>query len=510
MEGKKISFFTIYLLGGIYLKKEKVLIIGAGLGGIASAIYLAAEGFDVEVFEKNEQIGGKLNVLQRDGFSFDLGPSIFTMPHIFNELFEKCNKNMEDYFKLMPVNPHWRNFFEDGKTIDLIPTDIKHKFKSTNVEDKDNRDLEKFLTYSKELYDLVEEGYFTKGLDTFKDNIKEYGFVKLLRDLDGLSTMDFQVRKYIDNSYLIHIMDFFVKYVGSSPYDAPALLNLLPYIQYEFGLWYVEGGMYNLARGFQKLLEEMGVKIHLNAQVKSIKTQEDKVTGIQLESGEVFKGDILLSNMEVIPVYEKLLKEEHTFLEKYSKFEPTCSGLVIHLALKKEYPQLAHHNFFFSNHPKEHFHTVFHKKELPKDPTIYLVAPTRTDKTQAPPGYDNLKILPHIPYIQEGIGIEDYETLKENIYDKLERMGLKNLRKNIIFEETLTPFDIERMYFSNKGSIYGVVSDRKKNLALKAPKKSEKYKNLYFAGGSVNPGGGMPMVVLSGINTGKLVVQENL
>lgn len=489
------------------MRNKKVVIVGSGLGGISSAISLATQGYDVEVFEKNDKIGGKLNVLERDGFKFDLGPSIFTMPHIFNELFENAGKNMEDYFTLVAVKPHWRNFFEDGKIIDLIPVDIKNKFRATNVSERDNRDLEEFLTYSKKLYDLVDEGYFAKGLDTFKDNIKEYGFIKLLKDLDGLSTMDSQVRKYIDNEYLIDIINFFIKYVGSSPYNAPALFNLLPYIQYQFGLWYVEGGMYNLAEGFLKLVEELEVKINLNSEVVEILKENEKVSAIRLKNGKVIKADIIVSNMEVIPAYENLLKEDREFLKKYDKFEPTCSGLVIHLGLKKEYKNLAHHNFFFSKDPKEHFATVFNKKKLPSDPTIYLVAPTRTDKSQAPEGYDNIKILPHIPYIQDDIKLSDYMELKERIYDKLESMGLDDLRENILFEEILTPFDIKKMYNSNKGSIYGVVSDVKKNLGLKASKRSEKYDNLYFVGGSVNPGGGMPMVTLSGLNLKDLILE---
>ncbi len=489
------------------MKKEKVIIVGSGLGGLSSAVYLASEGYEVEIFEKNERIGGKLNYLERDGFQFDLGPSIFTMPHIFNELFKKTNRNMEDYFKLKPVYPHWRNFFEDGKVIDLVPVSKTNKFKATNISDDDNRQLEDFLTYSKKLYNVTERGYFEKGLDTVRENMKEYGLMSLVKDLDAYSTMNSQVRKHIDNKYMIDIMNFFAKYVGSSPYNAPALLNLLPHIQYEFGLWYVEGGMYNLARGLEKLLNELGVKINLNSQVEKLKTEDEKVIGIRLTDGTEVMADTIISNMEVIPAYEQLLDKEKSFLKKYDKFEPTCSGLVIHLALKEEYPQLAHHNFFFSENPKEHFETVFDKKELPSDPTIYLVAPTRTDSSQAPKGHDNIKILPHIPYITEGVNKEDYEKLKDSIYLKLERMGLKDLRKNIIFEEILTPFDIREMYFSNKGSIYGVVSDKSKNLALKMPKKSTEYENLYFVGGSVNPGGGMPMVTLSGINTAKDIIR---
>lgn len=487
---------------------KKVLVIGSGLGGLSAAIYLAAEGYDVEIFEKNEQIGGKLNFLERDGFKFDLGPSIFTMPHIFNELFKKANRNMEDYFTLKPVNPHWRNFFEDGKIIDLIPFDKENNFRVTNLSIQDKRQLEDFLTYSKTLYDITEKGYFTKGLDTVKANIKEYGIISLIKDLDALSTMDSKVRKYIDNPYLIDILDFFIKYVGSSPYNAPALLNLLPYIQYEFGIWYVDGGMYNLARGLNKLLGELNVKVNLNSEVEKIIKQDGHVTSIRLKDRTIVKGDIVVSNMEAIPLYKNLLDMDNRFLKKLDKFEPTCSGLVIHLALKKKYEQLAHHNFFYSKDPKHHFETVFDKKKLPTDPTIYLVAPTRTDSTQAPLEYESLKILPHIPYITDDITKEDYDALKERIYIKLENMGLTDLRKNIIFEEILTPFDIRDMYYSNKGSIYGVVSDRNINLALKMPKKSPKFDNLYFVGGSINPGGGMPMVVLSGINTAKDIIKD--
>ena len=490
------------------MKKERVLIVGAGLGGISAAAYLRAEGYEVEIFEKNDKIGGKLNILERDGFKFDLGPSIFTMPHIFNELFEKANRDMDDYFTLKEVYPHWRNFFEDGKTIDLIPFSKKSKFRVTNVDDKDKRQLEEFLTYSKRLYDITEAGYFSKGLDTVMENMREYGVLSLVKDLNATSSMDSQVRKYIDNPYLVDIMNFFIKYVGSSPYNAPALLNLLPYIQYEFGLWYVEGGMYNLALGFKKLLDELGVVVNLNSEVRTLVKEKGRVTGLITTDGREVKGDIIVSNMEVIPAYEKLLGENDKFLGKLEKFEPSCSGLVIHIAVKEKYTQLAHHNFFYSKDTKDHFSSVFDRLELPKDPTLYVVAPTRTDPTQAPEGMDNIKILPHIPYITDAIQKGDYEQLKQSVYLKLERMGLTDLRKNIIFEEVLNPFDIRDMYYSNKGSIYGVVSDKTKNLALKAPKKSTEYKNLFFVGGSVNPGGGMPMVTLSGINAAKEIIDE--
>jgi diapolycopene oxygenase len=226
-------------------------------------------------------------------------------------------------------------------------------------------------------------------------------------------------------------------------------------------------------------------------------------------NGTFHAADIIVSNMEVIPAYEKLLREDKTFIASLEKkYEPACSGLVLDLGLDCEYPQLAHHNFFFSSHQREHFKTVFQKHELPDDPTIYLVAASKTDPTVAPAGCDCLKILPHIPYIDDEHPLmrEDYLKFKERIIDKLERMGLKDLRKHIVFEHVWTPLDIRAQYNSNKGSIYGVVSDRWKNLAFKAPKQSTLYPNLFFVGGTVNPGGGMPMVVLCGQNVAKKIV----
>jgi len=212
----------------------------------------------------------------------------------------------------------------------------------------------------------------------------------------------------------------------------------------------------------------------------------------------------------VIPAYRNLLHENGKYFQTLEKrLEPACSGLVLDLGLDCKYEQLAHHNFFFSGNQKEHFRSVFHQKKIPHDPTIYLVAASRTDPTVAPAGCDCLKILPHIPYINDKNPYtrEDCLVLKERILDKLERMGLTNLRKHIVFEHVWTPFDIQQNYYSNGGSIYGVVSNRWKNFAFKGPKQSPLYENLFFTGGSVNPGGGMPMVVLCGQNVARKVVE---
>ncbi|MCX7089575.1 MAG: phytoene desaturase family protein [Methylococcales bacterium] len=480
-------------------KLQHIVVIGAGLGGLSAAISLATEGFSVELLEKNDKVGGKLNVLEKDGFTFDLGPSILTMPHIFRRLFDRAGKNMDDYVNIQTVEPHWRNFFEDGSTLDLSsdPTVMQKEF--AKLGGNTANEFAEFLAYSKKLCEVTEAGYFEHGLDSFWELVQHYGAIKSLKEFDVFRSMDQGVRRFIKDPKLVEILNYFIKYVGSSPYEAPALMNLLPYIQFGYGLWYIQGGMYKMAEALQKLAVELGVSIRVNAEVAEIQYSGDHASGVRLTDDSVISADIIVSNMEAIPAYQKLLHNPKQ-AQQLNRFEPTCSGLVMHLGINRIYKQLAHHNFFYSDHPREHFNAVFKNNRLSEDPTIYLVAPVKSDPAQAPRGCEIIKILPHIPHLnpEQPLTSEDYAAFSERVLVKLERMGLTDLRKHIICEETWTPLDIQARYYSNQGSIYGVVADRFKNLGFKIPQRSGQLHNLYFVGGSVNPGGGMPMVTLSG------------
>ena len=489
------------------MNKKKVIVIGSGLGGLSAAISLAQAGYAVSVHEKNAQIGGKLNVLKERGYSFDLGPSILTLPHIFERLFDRSGKRMRDYIAIRPLRPHWRNFFEDGTVVDLYPEPERMAEEARKVGE-DPRNVQRFLKYSADLYDLVNAGYFEQGLDTSDDFAKFYGLWKFFK-FDLFRTMHGGVKRFLTTRYLRDVFDYFIKYVGSSAYHSPAFMNCLPTIQFRYDLWYVDGGLYQIAVGLKRLMDELGIGVRLNSEVTEVRKEGGRVAGVVTKDGGFEAADIVVCNMEVIPAYKRLLREDAAFLRTLEKFEPACSGLVLELGLDCQYPQLAHHNFFFSEHQREHFYTVFRKRQLPPDPTIYLVAASKTDPTVAPAGCDCLKVLPHIPYIDDAHPLtrEDYLAFKERVVDKLERMGLKDLRKHVVFEHCWTPLDIREQYYSNQGAIYGVVSDRFKNLAFKAPKQSTRYPNLFFVGGSVNPGGGMPMVILCGQNVAKKVVE---
>ena len=480
--------------------KPHIVVIGAGLGGLSAAISLATEGFIVDLLEKNDKVGGKLNVLEKDGFSFDLGPSILTMPHIFRALFERAGKNMDDYVSIESVEPHWRNFFEDGSTLDLSADPARMKQQLDQLGPNTANEFEQFLAYSKKLCEVTEAGYFAKGLDSFWELLRHYGPVKSLQDFDVFRSMDQGVRRFIKDPKLVEVLNYFIKYVGSSPYDAPALMNLLPYIQFGYGLWYIKGGMYGMAQGLEKLALELGVTIRVNSEVAEIQHQGGRATAVRLADDSVIAAELIVSNMELIPAYQTLLHGQDKEIRRIEKFAPSCSGLVLHLGVDRIYPQLAHHNFFYSDHPREHFKAIFHDHRLSEDPTIYLVAPCKSDPQQAPDGCEIIKILPHIPHLdpENPLQPEDYAAMRERVLQKLERMGLTDLRQHIVCEESWTPVDIQQKYYSNQGAIYGVVADRFKNLGFKNAQRSKVLSNLYFVGGSVNPGGGMPMVTLSG------------
>lgn len=487
---------------------KKVLIVGAGLGGISAAIMLKLAGFDVELFEKNEKIGGKLNTHSEKGFTFDLGPSILTLPQYFKILFEKGERNIDDYIPMVPVRPHWRNHFEDGMTIDLEPDMSFMKEELKKLGENTYSEFRKFLDYSEKQYDILEHGYLDAGLDKTIDFMKHYNLSDTFK-IDFFKTMHGRIASMISNDRLIDIMDYFIKYVGSSAYNAPGFMNMMPTIQFKYDLWYVPGGMYKIAEGFKKYLDELDIPVNLNSEVESITKVNSRVNSI-IVNGEEIKADIIISNMEGIPAYKKLLKEDNKFIKKQKRYEPACSGLVLDLGLDKKYEHLRHHNFLFSGNQKEHFNSVFNKKELPNDPTIYLVDTSNSDDCVAPNGGSALKVLPHIPYINDenNYTYQDYMNYKERVIDKLERFGMKDIREHIVYEHVLTPIDIEKMYYSNAGSVYGIVSDFKKNFAFKMPQRSTKYKNLYFVGGSTNPGAGMPMVLLSGQNVCKKIMND--
>ncbi len=493
------------------MDKQHVVVIGGGLGGLSAAISLAQSGYNVSLFEKNSHFGGKLNTLSQDGFNFDLGPSILTMPHIFEALFTRSGRRMPDYLTIQRLDLEWRSFFPDGSMIDLYGDLDRMAEANPTLSAEDMADYRRFLDYAGQLYDLTEAGYLSdQGLDTMGDVLRRHGVVGALQGFDYFSGMFDAIAKYVRHPHLRDMLAYFIKYVGSSPYDAPAVLNMMIAMQQRQGVWYVPGGMSGIAAALVRLADELGVSLNAGQEVvELVRGKRQSIRAARLSDGREISAELFVSNMEVIPASRQLLHEPERRIRRLDRFEPACSGLVLHLGVDRLYPQLAHHNFFFSADPRQHFETVFRKHQLPEDPTLYVVNVSKTDPAQALPGHENIKILPHIPYLQnQPFSRDDYLQLRNRVLVKMERMGITDLRQHIVTEDMWTPEDIRQNYYSDRGAIYGVVSDRIANHGFKHPKRSRWYRNLYFVGGTVNPGGGMPMVTRSGQQTANLIAAD--
>ncbi len=489
---------------------KRVVVAGGGLGGLAAAGSLASRGYSVILLERNGHLGGKLNLLEKEGFTFDLGPSILTLPRVFKRIFSEAGKDFEALCPIEHLEVHWRNFFEDGMVFDFLSDPLRTGRELERHFPGAEKKLNDYLEYAKRQYSLSDRGYFEKGPDTIWGMFRATGFLRIF-GLDLFRTMHRANTSFFGNTGLRDAFDYFIKYVGGSAIDAPGFMNLLPSVQWEDGLWYVKGGMHNLADAFEKLLLGQGVEIRRNCEVVSIETSGGRATGVRTADGHGIAADVVVSNMEVIPAYRELLGMDGPWLDIMErKFHPACSGIVLHLGTDKVYPSLAHHNFFYSKDQAAHFKRITREKLLPDDPTLYVVAVTRTDPSKAPPGCDNIKVLPHIPPLdpERDVSQQDYDDLALLCIRKMERMGLTDLGKHIVVRDMWTPVDIERSYRSNRGAIYGVSPDMRTNYAFKMPKRSRRVKGLWFVGGSVNPGGGMPMAVLSGYNAARCISGE--
>ncbi|QKS73308.1 phytoene desaturase [Paenalkalicoccus suaedae] len=491
---------------------KKAVVIGAGLGGLSTAIRLAGEGYDVTVLEKNNTIGGKLNQRSGKGFTFDTGPSILTMPWVLEQLFDSVHRKLDDYMEIERIEPQWRTFYEDGTSIDVL-SDIPQMLEELKkVKPEPDSSFMKFLAYSQEMYDVCMKSFYKTSISGLKDLRSQHSLKELL-SMDPFNTVAQGTKKHFNNPKLEQLFNFFVMYVGSNPYAAPAILNQLVYVQFGLGIHYVKGGMYNIARGMQKVLDELRATVLTNEEVSHIYLDGDTAKGVVTANGTFYEADVVVSNLEVIPAYNTLIPKKDGRVKKEVKqlsktFQPTVSGLVLLLGVDRKFEELDHHNFFFSEDPEKEFKQIFEKGVPADDPTVYIGVSSKSDPSQAPDGKENLFVLTHVPpktAMKKDVDWEDYRAV---VLNKLERMGLTGLRESIEFEYQFTPDTLEELYGANGGSIYGVAADKSTNGGFKIPAKSSLYENLYFAGGSTHPGGGVPMVTLSGQLTADLILKH--
>jgi phytoene desaturase len=482
-------------------------VIGGGLGGLAAACTLAARGHPVILFERNHWLGGKAAVLEQNGFRFDMGPTILTLPSVLRRIFAEAGEPINKYLDLIPLDPQWRSFFDDGTTLDLVPdmTSMAETLKSYSGPGTE-RGYRRFLDWSRQLHEISRRYFFWRSVGRLRDMFQWRGTFKAATLGDVLSmrlssTVAHSIRSFIPDPRVAQMLDHFTQYVGSAPDASPAVLCGIAHMQTDEGVWYPRGGIGAIPEALTRLALNLGVQFRTDTAVAKIRVEQGTVTGVLTDAGEEVPLRAVVSNSDTVRTHRELLDGGVTAaFEKRRRYEPACSGVVLYLGLKQRYDHLLHHNFVFSNSPEEEFEFIYRRGEPAPDPTCYVCAPSASDPAVAPPGGEALYVLVHTPYLRPH---HDWQSMlpayRRIILDKLAHTaGLTDLQSRIVTESVLTPEDIHRRYHVLQGAIYGLASHGRLHGAFKPANRSPDINGLYFAGGAAHPGPGMPMVMMSG------------
>lgn len=491
------------------MKKTKAIIIGSGVGGLATAIRLATDGFDVIVYEKNSYPGGKLSAFEKKGFLFDAGPSLFTCPNLIEEIFNYANEPIADYFSYKKVQTTCNYFFSDNTSL-TASSDIEDFSKELAYRhSEDVVQIKKYVEQAKELYTNTGSFFLNHSLHLLSSLFS----AKLIKALVGFKlkyvtkSLNNYNQSQFKNPKTVQIFNRFATYNGSSPFLAPAMLSLISHLEFNDGIFYPKGGMISITNALYKLAIKKGVKFEFDKEVNEIVVENNFVKGINVNNNFI-NSDVVISNGDVYFTYKKLLHDEKA-ASKILKQERSSSALIFYWGINKEFPELDLHNIIFAEDYQAEFESIFKTKSVYSDSTIYINITSKMEPTiQAPKGKENWFVMINVS-ASENINWENAKLAYRNfIIQKINKTLQVNIEPLIETEEVLDPKLIESKTSSYLGSIYGTSSNSIFAAFLRHPNFSSKYKNLYFVGGSVHPGGGIPLCLQSATITSKIIQQK--
>ena len=476
---------------------KKAIIIGSGVGGLATALRLKAQGLDVVVFENNSYPGGKLSSFNLGQYRFDAGPSLLTMPHYIDELFELFNENPKDYFNYKRKDISCKYFWEDKTVLNAYSDKNKFINEINKVLKVDKNIITKYLLKAKKKYDLTKNIFLEQSLH----KIKTYLSSDLLKGIFNLYI--FQINKTLDTvnqdelkePHLVQLFNRFATYNGSSPFKTPGMMTLIQHLEQEYGTFVSEKGMINISKSIFDLAKRNGVKFEFNKLVNEIVVKNNKVVGVKVNN-TVIESDFVVSNMDIVPTYKKLLKKSYQ-PKKVLNQERSSSALIFYWGIKKTFKNLELHNILFSNNYKKEFDSIFELGTISDDPTIYINITSKDVASDAPKESENWFVMINSPNDTGQDWNEIIKTVRKNTINKINRTLNTDIESFIEFEKVFSPKTIEKNTQSYLGSLYGSSSNNKMSAFLRHPNFSKHIQNLYFCGGSVHPGGGIPLCLLS-------------
>lgn len=479
------------------MNSKKAIVIGSGVAGMATAIRLAVQGFKVEVYEKNSYPGGKLHAFEKDGFHFDAGPSLFTQPKNIEELFELANEPIGQYFTYQPIDIACKYFYENGKVVTAF-TNRNDFTAELQKQLKENPSaINAYLNTSAKVYDNIGTIFLNYSLHKAKTWLHTRIFKALRTVKFGhlFTSLNQYNNKYFTSAEAVQLFNRFATYNGSNPYKAPGMLSLIPHLEMNEGVFYPKGGMINITNALYNLARKKEVRFYFNAPVEKIIHDAGKVKGIVVNN-TIKDAEMVISNVDVYFTYKKLLADDMR-AQQILKQERSSSAFIFYWGINKIFSQLQLHNIFFSSDYKKEFESIFIQKKLFADPTVYINITSKIESQQAPAGKENWFVMINVPAGYGQISDEEKNAVRNIVAAKLSRILKEDITAQIVTEQTLSPFMIEEQSASYMGSLYGTSSNSKLAAFLRHPNFKNSVKGLYFCGGSVHPGGGIPLCLKS-------------
>lgn len=499
------------LLLQLFIKKRKNLkqvnIIGSGIAGLAAAVRLAKAGFKVNVFEGASYPGGKICEMKLGSYRFDKGPSLFTMPNLVEELGELTKSKSQ--FKFNKLDDLCHYFYEDGTRL-TAKSDVNAFAEEVQNHLGEHKEaVLKHLDHSAQLFhytaDLFLHQSLHKPFNFF--NLKTIKAIGNIKKLQLSKTMHEANSKRFKNPKTVQLFNHYATYNGSDPYKAPALLNIIPHLEYNIGAFIPEKGMNEITKYVHHLAVEQGVEFYFNHKVEEIIVENGKVMGVKA-NGQFFKSDVVVSNADMHVVYQKLLPSKYS-PNKLLNQEKSSSAYIFYWGIKREVKELGVHNILFSDNYEEEFRQLFNADKPYHDPTVYIHVSSKICKEDAPPGCENWFLLINAPHNKSHLPVSYYDELKLNVIKKINRILKMDIMPYIEVEQVWDPFTIEKDTSSYGGSLYGNSSNNKFSAFWRHANYSSKIKGLYFCGGSVHPGGGIPLCLLSAKISANMIIEKN-
>lgn len=474
------------------MSEKKAVVIGSGIAGLASAIRFACKGFSVDLFEKNESPGGKLSVLEKNGFVFDTGPSLFTQPEHLHSIFDLAEEPMENFFRYKKLENACRYFFDNGVIVNGYTDKVKFAEELQTRVDEDAEKVTRYLQKTEERYHSVAKIFLNENLHEL-NTWTNSSTITALRNVSPallFNSLNSYNKKHFDQPETVKIFNRFSTYNGSNPFRAPAMLSIISHLEHNEGIFYPEGGMISIVNALHALSVKKGVRVHFNSEVEKIEVKNGAVRGI-VANDVFYASDIVLSNSDIHFTYQHLLND-HAAAKSVAQQERSSSALVYYWGVNRVFPELYLHNIFFTKNQREEFRALFELKRFYFDPTIYINVTSTMEAGMAPEGMQNMFVMINAPSGTD-FNETDFNEIRKSILWKLNRMLNTSLEEHIVFESVMTPADIGHHTNAWEGALYGASSNSMFSAFRRHPNFSKKYRGLFFAGGTVHPGGGIPL-----------------